>query len=542
MNMKNNFVFFFQHKLLIFLSLIVISSSECLPQENKNELINFQSAKLRYILEMAEKYHFDSLDIVAACDKAFSHLLKEFDPQSEYYSKAMSSYLRDRYAGVLVGIGVDLIVVGDTATIANVAEGSPAEGIGLRIGDKITAIDLISTVGMKREEVLAMLQGDEGTKIDIEIRKFPTRTVEKHSISRLKYDSPSIGASFVIAGTRVAYILMNRVSEKTPAEFEEALSELKKNDYDYFLLDLRNNPGGFLGQSAQIAEHFLKADQVICRTQSKTPEFDSVFVASGKGLLKDLPLVILMDTNSASGAEIIAGAIQDNDRGLVVGMSSYGKASAQKFYNMADSSSFRLTVAHYLTPLGRTLQKNLTSAEKVELDQSARLHMDNEQFSQISEMIQKHGGKTNLPIFKTPKGRTVIGGGGIIPDYFVNYDTTTMLTRVLRAKAIMMTWSIYFIEKHYEKFENEYKTFELFDKTFNFTNDDMVHFANFCISNNIWNAEMFKIDRNYILFHLKALIAYVKWGSNEYNKVMVRTDPFVKKSIGIMKEANELIK
>jgi carboxyl-terminal processing protease len=168
--------------------------------------------------------------------------------------------------------------------------------------------------------------------------------------------------------------------------------------------------------------------------------------------------------------------------------------------------------------------------------------MDDEKFSQLTEMIQKHGGKTNMPIFKTPKGRTVIGGGGIVPDYFVNYDTTTMLTRVLRAKAIMMTWSMYFIEKYNEKFENEYKTFELFDKTFNFTNDDMVHFANFCISNNIWNAEMFKIDRNYILFHLKALIAYVKWGSNEYNKVMVRTDPFVKKSIEIMNEANALIK
>jgi carboxyl-terminal processing protease len=491
---------------------------------------------------MAEKYHFDSLDIVAACDKAFSSLLKEFDPQSEYYSKEMSSYIRERYAGVLVGIGVDLIVVSDTATIANVAEGSPAEAIGLRIGDRISAIDLISTVGMKREDVLTMLQGDEGTKIDIEIRKFPKRTIEKHSISRLKYDSPSVGANFVIAGTRVAYILLNRVSEKTPTEFAEALSELNKSDYDYFLLDLRNNPGGYLGQSAQIADEFLGKGQIICRTQSKTPEYDSVFVATGKGTLKDMPLVIMMDSNSASGAEIIAGAMQDNDRGLVVGMSSYGKASAQKFFSITDSSSFRLTVAHYETPLGREIQKNLTSAEKVELDPSARLHMDDEKFSQINEMIQKHGGKTNMPIFKTPKGRTVIGGGGIVPDYFVNYDTTTTLTRVLRAKAIMMTWAMYFIENNYEKFENEYKTFELFDKTFNFTNDDIVHFANFCVANNIWNAEMFKIDRNYILFHLKALIAYVKWGSNEYNKVMVRTDPFVKKSIEIMNESKALIK
>ncbi|MCO5251556.1 MAG: S41 family peptidase [Candidatus Kapabacteria bacterium] len=491
---------------------------------------------------MAEKYHFDSLDIVAACDKAFSSLLKEFDPQSEYYSKEMSSYIRERYKGVLVGIGVDLIVISDTATIANVAEGSPAEAIGLRIGDRISAIDLISTVGMKREDVLALLQGDEGTKIDIEIRKFPTRKIEKHSISRLKYDSPSVGANFVIAGTRVAYILLNRVSEKTPTEFAEALNELNKSDYDYFLLDLRNNPGGYLGQSAQIADEFLEKGQIICRTQSKTPEYDSVFAASGNGTLKDMPLVIMMDSNSASGAEVIAGAMQDNDRGLVVGMSSYGKASAQKFFNIADSSSFRITVAHYETPLGRAIQKNLTSAETVELDQSARLHMDDEKFSQINEMIQKHGGKTNMPIFKTPKGRTVIGGGGIVPDYFVNYDTTTTLTRVLRAKAIMMTWAMYFIENNYEKFENEYKTFELFDKTFNFTNDDIVHFANFCVANNIWNAEMFKIDRNYILFHLKALIAYVKWGSNEYNKVMVRTDPFVKKSIKIMNESKALIK
>jgi len=541
MTMKNKFKKILNIKsfILIILSFFCIESA--FSQTNKSELINFQSAKLRYILEMAEKYHYDSLDIAAACDKAFDYLLKTFDPQSEYYTKEMSAYLRERYAGVSVGIGIDIIVVSDTATVASVAAGSPAEAAGLRTGDRIVAIDLMNTIGMKREEILNLLQGDENTEVELAIHKFPKRNFEKKRVQRSKYDSPSIPAYFVINGQKAAYVQLNRISEKTPREFTQAIENLNRDEFDYFILDLRNNPGGYLGQASEVVDHFLTKSKIICKTNSKTPDFDTTFFASSMGLLLDLPVAVLIDSNSASGAEIIAGAIQDNDRGLLVGMATYGKASAQKFFNMVDSSAFRLTVAHYMTPLGREIQRKQNPNENVELDPTARLQLDDKQFSQISEMLKMHGGLRNLPIFTTPKGRKVFGGGGILPDYFVQYDTTTVLTRLLRGRAIMLTWAMNYIEARYETFENEYNSFEIFDKKFNFTNDDIVSFANFCVANNIWNADMFKIDRPYILYHLKSLIAYVKWGTNEYNMVMVRTDPFIRRALELRQEAISLI-
>jgi carboxyl-terminal processing protease len=400
----------------------------------------------------------------------------------------------------------------------------------------------MNTISMKREEVLGLLQGDENTEIELILHKFPKRNYEKIRVKRAKYDSPSIPAHFVINGQRAAYIQMNRISEKTPKEFTHAVESIDRGEYDYFILDLRNNPGGYLGQASEVADHFLKENVLICKTQSKTPEFDTAFVASARGLLHDLPVAVLIDSNSASGAEIIAGAIQDNDRGILIGMASYGKATAQKFFNMTDSSAFRLTVAHYVTPLGREIQRIKQAKDEAELDPAARLQLDEQQFAQINEMLKMHGGLRNLPIYTTPKGRKVFGGGGILPDYFVQYDTTTVLTRLLRARAVMLTWAMNFIEINYDLFEKEYKSFDIFDKKFNFTNDNIVNFANFCAANNIWNADMFKIDRAYILYHLKALIAYVRWGTNEYNMVMVRTDPFVRRALELRQEAVSLIK
>ncbi len=541
MTIKNIFQNFLNIKPFILILLSFISTPLLYSQSNRSELINFQSAKLRYILEMAEKYHYDSLDIAAACDKAFDFLLKSFDPQSEYYTKEMSAYLRERFTGVSVGIGIDVIIVSDTATVASVADGSPAESAGLTIGDRIIALDLMNTVGMRRDEVLNLLQGDENTELEVTLHKFPKRNYDKIRVKRSKYDSPSIPSHFVINGQRAAYVQMNRISEKTPKEFALAVGNLDKSQFDYFILDLRNNPGGYLGQASEIADHFLEANTLICKTQSKTPAFDTAFIATPMGLLHDLPLTILIDSNSASGAEIIAGAIQDNDRGLLVGMGTYGKATAQKFFNMLDSSAFRLTVAHYITPLGREIQRIKRTSDDTELDPAARLQLDEQQFTQINEMLKMHGGLKNLPVYTTPKGRKVFGGGGILPDYFVQYDTTTVLTKLLRSRAIMLTWAMNFIEMKYDNFENEYKSFEIFDKKFNFTNDDIVNFANFCAANNIWNADMFKIDRAYILYHLKALIAYVRWGTNEYNMVMVRTDPFVRRALEIRQEAISFI-
>jgi carboxyl-terminal processing protease len=529
--------------ILIIIFIIIIFDNNLAQVKTKQDVINLQAQKLKYILEVAEKYHIDSIDIVNACDKAFESLLNQFDAQSYYYNKNFLVRINEKNQGTSIGIGADFTIINDTLIVLSISENSPADKAGMKIGDKVLFINNISAIKLDRSDALKKISGDSGTVVSLIVQKFNTDELKAVNIMRGQFESYSVNAYYMIANSSIGYISMNRFSELSLKEFETTATNLLKLGMKKIILDLRGNPGGYLGQAVSIADEFLKEGLTICETKSKNKEFEEKFKSSSGGLLESLPLVVIMDSNSASGSEVIAGAIQDNDRGLIVGGISYGKATAQKMFSMIDSTAFKLTVAEYLTPLGRKIQKVKSDfALREKLDPSTELNLDEKGLKNLEYAMQTFGGKTEIPVYKTPKGRSLISTGGIFPDFFIKNDTLTILTNVLKRKGIFIEWALNYLKINKNDFKNKYsEDFKKFLNDFVITDDIIKDFVQFSISKNVWNNDMYKIDSEYISNFLKSIIAYIEWGTAKYLQVLSQVDKNIQKAVEKLPEAEKLL-
>ena len=529
--------------ILIIIFLLIVVENNYAQINTRQDIINLQAQKLKYIVEVAEKYHIDSIDIINACDRAFETLLNQFDAQSYYFNKKILVKINENNLGTAIGIGADFTVLNDTLIVLSIAENSPADKAGIKIGDKILFINNISAIKIDRNEALKKISGDSGTIASLIIQKFKTDELKAVNIVRDQFDSYSVNASYMLSNSNIGYISMNRFSELSIKEFETAATKLVKLGMKKVILDLRGNPGGYLGQAVSIADQFLKDGLMICETKSKNKEFEEKFKSSPGGLLESLPLVVIMDSNSASGSEVIAGAIQDNDRGLIVGSISYGKATAQKMFSMIDSTAFKLTVAEYVTPLGRKIQKVKTDFNLMDkLDPSAQMSLDEKGLKNLEYAMQTFGGKTQVPVYKTSKGRTLVSTGGIFPDYFIKNDTLTILTNVLKRKGIFLEWALNYIKSNKNDFKNKYsEDFTKFLNDFVITDDIVKDFIQFSISKNVWNNDMYKIDSEYISNFMKSMIAYIEWGTGKYLQVLSKVDKHIQKAVEKMPEAEKLL-
>jgi len=376
------------------------------------------SDKLNSVLNFIEEEYVDTIKKEALVEKAISDLLQNLDPHSVYISAQEVKEMREPLEGNFEGIGIEFNIFMDTIRVIAAIPGGPCEILGIQAGDKIVKIEGENAAGVKikNKEVLGKLRGKGGTEVTVSIMRGSSKKLIDYTITRGTIPIYSVDAGYMLSKI-TGYIKISRFAETTYEEFLDKASRLRSEGMKNLILDLRGNGGGLLSAAIKICDEFLEKGQVIVYTEGKSHPKETV-TATSKGILTETNLVVLIDESSASASEIVAGAIQDNDRGTIVGRRSFGKGLVQRETMFADSSAIRLTVARYCTPTGRCIQKPYGK----DLADYYGEEYSRYQHGELMHADSIHGNDSLK--FKTPQGKIVYGGGGITPDVFIPLDTT----------------------------------------------------------------------------------------------------------------------
>jgi len=385
---------------------------------NRLNIINTSSNKLNDLLHIIDDQYVDTVDLANIVEQSMPKILEELDPHSTYISAKDAKTANDDLKGSFSGIGVQFTIREDTVRITNIIKGGPSEKVGLLAGDKIVSVDGKPYVGdvVTNEETLHRLKGEKGTKVKVGILRHGQAKPLSFTIERGDIPLKSIDATYMI-NQEVGYIKIKNFGETTYAELIASLAELESNDFKGLIIDLRGNGGGYLTSAIQMVNEFLPKNRLIVYTQGRKTKREEYY-SDGRGSYQNIPLVVLIDETSASAAEIFSGAIQDNDRGTIIGRRSFGKGLVQQPIEFADGSLIHLTIARYYTPSGRCIQKPYTKGQPKEYEMDLVTRYERGEFFN-QDSIHQSG-----DAYKTSIGRTVYGGGGIMPDYFVAEDTT----------------------------------------------------------------------------------------------------------------------
>ena len=380
-------------------------------------IINSSSDKFNSILHIIDDQYVDSVNIANLVEESLPEILKKLDPHSVYIPASEAEKSMQDLKGSFVGIGIQFMIYDDTIRVVKVLEGGPSQSVGLEAGDRIVTINGKAAVGknISSEDVQKKLKGPNGSVVRVGILRSNSKRLQNYSISRGAVPLKSVDAAFMTE-SNIGYIRIGNFGEATYSEFLAALATLSNSKLESLIIDLRGNLGGYMSPAVQIANEFLPKGRLIVYTQGrKSPRED--FTSNGRGAYQSLPLVVLVDESSASASEILAGAIQDNDRGLIIGRRSFGKGLVQIPIEFNDGSMLRLTKARYYTPSGRCVQKPYTPGDEKDYEQDLILRAEH------GEYFNQDSIKTSGQAFHTLKGRVVYGGGGIIPDIFIARDT-----------------------------------------------------------------------------------------------------------------------
>lgn len=387
---------------------------------NRLNIINSGSSRLSNLLHIIDDQYVDSVNIDELVEKAMPEILAELDPHSVYISAKDVQMATDDLKGSFSGVGIEFTIREDTIHIQNVIKNGPADKAGILAGDKIVSIDNRPFVGksVTNEEAMHRLKGQKGSKVKIGVRRFGEKGIKYFLLTRGDITMKSITATYMLDDS-TGYMRIKNFGERTYAEMLASLQQLNLQGADHLVIDLRDNSGGYLESAVQMAEEFLKKDQLVVYTEGrKSPRKE--YRSRGKGSYQQIPLVVLINEGSASASEIFAGAIQDNDRGVIIGRRSFGKGLVQQQIQFPDGSMIRLTIARYYTPSGRCIQKPFKPGDNADYEQDLLSRYQHGEF--FSQDSIKHTG----PAYHTNNGRIVYGGGGITPDIFVPEDTTAV--------------------------------------------------------------------------------------------------------------------
>lgn len=385
---------------------------------NRLNIINTGSNKLNYLLQLIDNHYVDTVDMTSLVEDAMPQILSELDPHSSYFSAKNAQVAQEDLKGSFSGIGVSFSMVQDTVNVMSVIHGGPAEKVGILAGDRIITADDSTLVGMESNDVMKRLKGEKGSKVKLGVRRHGSKQVIYFTVKRGDIPVISVDASYMI-NDKTGYIHVKNFGEQTYAEMLVALADLNMSGMKNLIMDLRGNTGGYMHIAIQMVNEFLSKNQLVVYTEGrKSPREE--FRSDGRGTFQHLPLVVLVDEISASASEIFAGAIQDNDRGTIIGRRTFGKGLVQQPMEFRDGSVVRLTIARYYTPSGRCIQKPYEKGHGEEyLNELIARYERGEFFNQDS--IRQDGEK-----YYTNLGRVVYGGGGITPDIFIPEDTTSL--------------------------------------------------------------------------------------------------------------------
>ena len=402
--------------------------------------------KLRTVLGMIQEQYVDPINIDSLINESIPDLLASLDPHSAYIPAESLTIANDDLEGSFGGIGVAFQVLNDTVTVVEVITGGPAEKVGILPGDLIVEANGKKLTGEKisSEEVFKTLRGKEGTQVKTLVKRRSAKTPLTFDIVRGQIPSNSVDAAYMLTDD-TGYVKVSKFARTTYSEFYTALTRLQTEGAKKYIVDLRGNSGGFMDQAIYMANEFLPAGRGIVFTKGRIAENQTVATSDGTGQFQNVPLTVITNEFSASASEIFAGAIQDNDRGLVIGRRTFGKGLVQNQLSLPDSSAVRLTVARYYTPSGRCIQKEYKRGKdgKYEMDIADR-YTHGEFYSRDSIKLDKS------KLFRTVNGREVYGGGGIMPDVFVPEDTTGYTSYYLDAvnKGLINTFAQYMADTY----------------------------------------------------------------------------------------------
>ncbi len=376
--------------------------------------------KLSTILNLIKSDYVDNVNLDSLLEYTLPEMMSTLDPHSAYISSRDLKAVNEDLDGSFSGIGISFMVKSDTITVIEVISGGPAEKVGLAAGDRIVKIngDNVAGIGISSDHVMSLLRGESDTRVKLTIKRQNSRKTYEYEVTRGEIPQTSIDAAYMASGN-TGYIKVGKFTRATYSEFITVLNTLSNDGAKSFIIDLRGNGGGVMEASIMMANEFLPKGSVVMAKKGRNHREDEIFMSDGNGCYQQVPITVLIDEYSASSSEIFAGAIQDNDRGLIIGRRSFGKGLIQHQMVLPDSSALRLTVARYYTPSGRCIQKaySLGQTTVYENDILDRYN-HGEAFSADSIKLKKS------EVFKTAHGRTVYGGGGIMPDIFVPTDTS----------------------------------------------------------------------------------------------------------------------
>ena len=503
-------------------------------------------------LSMAEfaiaNLYVDSVDENKLVDEAIIRMLAQLDPHSTYSDAEEVKKMNEPLQGNFEGIGVQFQMIEDTLLVIQPISNGPSEKVGILAGDRIIAVNDTSIAGVKMstEQIMERLRGPKNTKVNLTISRRGVSEPLKFTVTRDKIPILSMDAAYMIE-PGVGYIRINRFGASTAEEFLTAMKSLQKKGMKDLILDLQGNGGGYLNAAIDMANEFLGDKELIVYTEGRAAQ-RSEFTAKGNGNFKNGRLVVLVDEYSASASEIVSGAVQDWDRGVIVGRRSFGKGLVQRPIDLPDGSMIRLTVARYYTPAGRCIQKPYESSADTELSGGKTNSEDNikKYHSDLMERFNR-GELTNADSIHFPDSlksqtlrmkRTVYGGGGIMPDYFVPIDTTlyTDYHRNLVAKGVVINEVAKYIEANRQKLKSQYKNFNAFNEQFVITDEVMNQLKALAEQEGIeYNEEQYAKSAPLIKTQLKALIARDIWDMNEYYQVMNSTNESVNKALEILR-------
>nr|MBR6145798.1 PDZ domain-containing protein [Paludibacteraceae bacterium] len=428
-----------------------VGSKAKAQQINWARLLAPQS-KVDQLLQMMNSNYVDAIDVDSITEEVMEVLVEKLDPHSAYIPKKDLELVNSELSASFSGIGVQFNIQNDTVCIVAVIPGGPSEGVGVLAGDKIVFVDdsVFTGKGMNNEKVMHTLRGPKDTQVKLSIKRNGTPELLTYVITRGDIPIHSVDASFIMK-PQIGYIKVNKFSETTYDEFMSALAKLKAEGAKSYIVDLRENSGGYMDQTIKMANEFLHAGQMIVYAEGRAyPRFEAK--ANGLGRFKDAELVVLINEFSASASEIFAGAMQDNDRALVIGRRSFGKGLVQQQIPFSDGSAVRLTVARYYTPSGRCIQKPYTLGDQTDYEKDLLERFEHGEFYSADSIHYQDTTK-----YYTAGGRVVYGGGGILPDIFVGRDTT--LNTPFYNKCVNMAYTYQFAFQYTDKHRKELKKF-----------------------------------------------------------------------------------
>jgi carboxyl-terminal processing protease len=505
------------------------------PKSDRNDL-KAALYKLQEIITYINRDYVDSVNTNELVEHGIQKMLEKLDPHSSYIPAKDASLAKSQLDGEFDGIGVEFGIIRDTIYVVAPLTGGPSEKLGIQSGDQIIKVDgkNVAGTGITNRDVFDLLRGPKNSKVNIDIKRKNESDLIAFEVTRDKIPQYSINASYM-ATSDIGYIKVTRFAATTHEEFKKALKELKEQGMKKLILDLQGNPGGYMGAAINMADEILDNNALIVSQEGKMSRYNQKAYAVKPGSFEDGNIIVLINEGSASASEILAGAVQDNDRGLIVGRRSFGKGLVQMPIDLSDGAELRLTIARYYTPSGRSIQKPYGEDEDYSADWSYRL--------EHGEFFSADSIKFNDSLkYETISGRTVYGGGGIMPDYFVPLDTTmasAYINRLMNSDS-SREFILDYLDNNKKKFEN--MSFEEYDKNFQISENMLQDLIKVGEKNKVkFNEKDFNKSKDYLKILIKANMGRNIYDDNAFYKIINETvnESFIQ-ALNLFDEAREI--